>query len=129
MWGNKGRRIAELEREAAAMQELLEADAVKLNRIADQTAALRAKVVGQRRQLREVTAALRQDRERIEQAATAARLVIAGWADDSFPDTRRHDGNHPYGECAACDAFRALEPYAHKPWHHVIRGLGPRCAR
>jgi hypothetical protein len=118
VFGRKARRIRELE-------AMVEADAVKLNRVADQTAALRRRVVGQRQQLREQAVALRENRQLPREAADAARLVIAGWGQDWVP-AARHDGNHPAGECDACDAFRGLERFATRPWHRVIRAAMAR---
>jgi hypothetical protein len=114
MLGRKARRIAELETELARQAYLMDRQ-TELHR------SLRAVIVRQRASLREMHRGLKRDRQLSRELADRARLAISRWNSTAdYPDATRHDGNHPEGECDACDVFRALGPFGSE-WHKVLR--------
>ena len=126
MWGRKAARIAELEaclaRTGASLAEAYDALHTLEDKHQRQTAMtcdLRAKLVGQRQQLKDKDTALA--KRRIDKRLVdRARLVVAGWErSESYPDAPRHDGNHLEG-CEPCEVFRELREHG-TDWHRVLR--------
>lgn len=122
MFGRKARRITELEVRArrAEADALLMAE--RLVNVTDQTRSMRTRIVNQRNAIHELNRALSDDRDRqaLHEAINRARLLVSGWVK---AEPGRHDGNHPVGECEACDVFRALAPFG-QDWHRVMRAYG-----
>lgn len=123
MFGRKAKRIVELELEARAGDLALQALKDKHERVLMQVESMQGRIARQRRSLREMHAGIAADRKLSREAADLARLAVARMTTD-YPGAARHDGNHPVEQCEACAAFKALEPFATRPWHRAIRARG-----